>query len=91
MLPASNETPPSYQRYTAISRWSLVDGKKVLQYGLEQLSLDGNGNTIKVAINDISDDRQVVNELINRLKTQDVDCESISYIVDDYINEIAML
>ncbi len=65
------------------------EGNKVIQYGLEQSYINEMGETIVTRICSISDDKNIVEELINRLMEEDVYPGSLIYIVEDYIVEIS--
>lgn len=89
MLPALKDNQSNYQRYSIVSKWNLIDEKQVAQYGIEQVTLDGNGNTIKTIVDDISDDKRVVLELLKRTEFDDVPSYALRDIVEDYIIEIS--
>lgn len=68
-----------------------IEDHKVILYGLEQLYVDENGKEIITRVTSISDEKSVVEELLNRLVNEDVYPSSLIYIVEDYIVEISEL
>lgn len=90
MLPIRKDETPNYQRYSIVTRWTVINGEQIAQYGIEQISFDENGRTLTTTINDISDDRIVVINLVKQLELEDVPAVALQDIVEDYVAELAM-
>lgn len=78
----------SKQEYILTSCETEIENSKVLEYGFEQIYVSEDGETITTRIDSISEQREKVIELLNRLAQNDVDPNTLQDIVEDYLGEI---
>lgn len=78
----------SKQEYILTSCETEIENSKVLEYGFEQIHVSEDGETITTRIDSISEQREKVIELLNRLAQNDVDPNTLQDIVEDYLGEI---
>ncbi|WMJ23500.1 DUF6514 family protein [Paludicola sp. MB14-C6] len=74
--------------YSLLVNEGVFEGERVTQFGIEQVFFDNGVTKTITSISDISDEYQVVMDLLNRLEGQDVDPVTLEYIVEDYLAEI---
>lgn len=89
MLAAKKDYVPNYHRYSIVSRWTQFEGSIVLQYGLEQITLDGYGNAVKTAVLNVTDSKETIKELLSLVEHQDIPPDNLEEIVEDFIAEKA--
>lgn len=87
MLAESKDFIPGYHRYSIVSRWTQFEGGVSLQYGIEQITLDGCGNAVKTVVLNVTDSKDCVKELLSLVEGQDIPAEQLDEIVEDFIAE----
>lgn len=90
MLPQMKEDS-CYQQYSIVKTFTKIEGKSIIQYGIEQISYDSNGRLIKTIINDISENKVIVNSLLEKIEKEDVQDFALQDIVEDYIAELSTI
>lgn len=74
--------------YHLIERRDLFEGESITQFGIELCYFDECGHQVTLQIPNISDEIEIVQNLLDRLEGQDVDPITLEYIVEDYLAEI---
>lgn len=77
--------------YTMITAETESDGKIYKSYGLRCVHNDSKIHRSIWEQSDISDDENDILQLIERLNESETDISQLDYIVEDYIQELAML
>lgn len=68
-----------------------IDGQNVLVYGLRQKTVLKDCETYWFDIENISDSKEDIAELMDMLKDELLSSDSLSYIVEDFVTEKCML
>lgn len=82
------EKSASRQEYILTSCETEIENSKILEYGFEQRYFSDNGTEVTTRIDSISEQREKVLELLNRLIQNDVHPATLGDIVEDYLGEI---
>ena len=80
--------PQLKQTYTLLSELGNVDEQQVLQYGIQQNYIGTNGERIRTDIRCISDEKNLVMNLLKLIENEDVAPFTLKYIVEDYLDEV---
>lgn len=83
--------PENKVSYTIIMAETESDGKVYKSYGLRCVHNDSKIRRSIWEQSDISDDENDILRLIERLNESETDISQLDYIVEDYIQELAML
>lgn len=88
MSTAVKQTYQSVCQYSLVETEGYVENEKVVQYGIEQVYESVEQEAQKTLFHNISQDKHVVEALIQRLEDEDVQPRQLTYIVEDYLNEV---
>jgi len=88
MSTAVKQTYQSVCQYSLVKTQEYVENEKVVQYGIEQTYESLGQPKEKTLFHNISQDKHLVESLIGRLEDEDVQPQQLTYIVEDYLNEV---
>ena len=73
-------------KFTMFSHQADIDGEAYKAFGIVHIYQIDEEEPIITTVSDISDQREVVRELIDLLSQSDVHPSSVGYIVEDFLN-----